>query len=159
MRIDVPPPAKPTEVSPEPAPDNVLHVNFGQQSEIDSARRLRCHHHSYKLNSRERTVTCSACDAQLDAFEVLLDYARAERNWRNWDTERLKQMAQLDELKAEERKIKARTRAASRKEADAAVAHERARSEKERFEIIQAARDIGELVRRIERTATRRRTV
>lgn len=136
----------------------MLRPNFGQQSDIEERDR-HCRHHSYKLDSTTRTVRCGVCQSQLDAFQVLLDYARDERSWRHWDQERSRQMTQLEELKAEERKVKARLRNASRKEADEAVAHERARSEKERFEIIQAARDMGELARRIERTATRRRTV
>jgi hypothetical protein len=147
------------EASPAP-PDNVVRLAFGQQSEIAPTKtgKGKCYHRgAFTLDSEERTVQCH-CGATLDAFTLLLAYANRERDWRDYDLQVREAQQRLDELKDEERKVKARTKAASKKDADAAVAAERARSEQERFQIIQAARDIAASCRRIERITTRRRT-
>lgn len=158
MNLVTPPPEKPEEQAPEATHDNVRHVAFGQQSAVTD-RIYQCRHHSYKLDREQRTASCGACGAGLDLFQILLDYAHGERLWRHWDSERRRKADELAELKAEERKTKARLKNASRKEADAAVAAERVRTERERTEISDAARDITQLCRRIERLAQRRRTL
>lgn len=148
------------ESSPVP-PDNVVRLTFGQQSEIAPTKtgKGKCYHRgTFTLDEEERTVQCH-CGATLDAFTLLLAYANRERDWRYYDLEVRDAQKRLAELKTEERKVKARTKAASRKDADAAVAAERARSEQERFQIIQAARDIAASCRRIERLTTRRRKI
>ena len=147
------------ELAPAP-PDNVVRLTFGQQSEIAPTKtgKGKCYHRgTFTLDEEERRVQCH-CGATLDAFTMLLRYANGELNWRCWELEMRETAKRVEALKAEERKVKARTKAASKKDADAAVAAERARSEKERFEIIQAARDIAASCRRIERITTRRRT-
>lgn len=161
MKLVPPPSEKPDAVTPpapEPPPDNLRHVNFGQQSEVALRTYESCRHRSYKLDINDRTVNCGICGAQLDAYQVLLDYAHGERLWRHWDQERLQLMSKLDELKAEERKTKSRLKNASRKDAEVAVAEERARGERERIQMSEAVRDMAQLCRRLERLTQRRRT-
>lgn len=144
------------EATPDAGPDNVRYASFGRQSDITEQRALRCHHHSYKLDARRRVVCCGGCGAALDAFEVLLEYARKERTWRHWEGECIRKRAELGVLQQDERRAKARLKHASRKDAAAAVAEERTRSERERMQIIEAARDIIERARRVERLARSR---
>jgi hypothetical protein len=61
----------------------------------------------------------------------------------------------LEELKEEERKVKARTQSASRKEANVAVEAERARTERARLDTIEIAREVAVFARRIEALQTR----
>lgn len=142
-------------------PDNVRHVSFGRQSTIapssaaTAMARAPCRHRGYELDAERRAVQCGRCGAELDAFEVLLQYARRERSWRHWDGETVRKRAELAELVAEEKRTKARLRNASRKDARAAVEAERARSEQERQQIITHARELAEQARRIERLARR----
>ena len=131
--------------SPEPQNDTVGYSRY-------------CRHLRTVLDEKRRTVACRDCAKALDAFDVLLQYAHGERHWVSRENEAREAAERVAKLKDEERRIKARTKAASRKDAATAVAAERARSEGERFEIIQAARDIAEASRRIERITTRRRT-
>jgi len=115
-----------------------------------------CRHYQVSLDGKQRTVSCSDCGKALDAFDVLLGYARGERRWQTWDTLVREAQERVHQLKVEERKAKARLRNASRKDADAAVAAERVKTERMRIAIIESARDIKEACRRIERLAQRR---
>ncbi|HEU4582673.1 MAG TPA: hypothetical protein VFS67_30660 [Polyangiaceae bacterium] len=145
------------ELVPEPATAPVIRLDPNRQSEIK--RDNFCFHRQYLLDEDKRTVSCGTCGAPLDAFQVLHDYARRERHWRYLDREAREAEARLKELKAEERRVKARTASASRKDSAAAVAAERAQSERERIAISEDTRDIVELCRRIERRLQRRRTL
>lgn len=140
----------------EPAPDNVRYASFGQQSELADRPLTRCRHHSYKLDSKRRGVRCGSCGADLDPFEVLLEYAHKERTWRQWDAETIRKRAELATLIEEERRTKARVKHASRKDATAAVAEERVRSERARMQIAELARDIIGRAKRIDRIARTR---
>lgn len=148
---------KPEETATEAAPDNVRRVNFGQQSEVAPTKKGKgkCYHRgAFTLDEEERTVQCH-CGATLDAFTLLLAYANRERDWRYYDLEVREAQKRLAELQREERKVKARTKSASRKDANAAVAAERERTEHERIQIIVAAREIAQLGARVERLARR----
>jgi hypothetical protein len=146
----------------EPAPsDNVVRVSFGQQREQCEVKQTlvaKCFHNRYgiEIDAELRTVHCAKCQTQLDPLQVLLDYADGERSWRGWIRECDEKRRGLEQLREEERKVKARTKAASRKAAAAAVEAERERGERERITILQAARDIAASARRIERAVTRR---
>lgn len=141
------------EPIPKPPPmAPVIRLDPGKQTEIKSTGQY-CFHRRYDVDDHAHTVSCGTCGVPLDAFEILLDYARSERSWRYYENEITRAKEALEELKAEERKVKARTRNASRKEAEAAVAEERVRAEKARREITEKARDIGQLCRRIEQLA------
>jgi hypothetical protein len=135
----------------------VIRRDFGglaQIKEVGADKRLfPCRHLATVVDAVEHTVACASCEAPLDPFQVLLEYARKERHWRGWDAELNRTQQRIDELKAEERKVKARTKNAARKEAATAVADERARSERARFEIAEKARDIAQLCKSIERLA------
>jgi hypothetical protein len=144
-------------VSDDAPPDNVLRPTFGQQSELAvefaGTQRGYCRHTQYLLDTTARTVSCGGCGASLDAFQVLLDYARDERNWRTWDRECADKRKLVADLKAEETRVKSRTASASRKDATAAVAHERQATFVRRQAIAAMAQDVAELARRIVRLA------
>lgn len=116
-----------------------------------------CQHPRTELDESTRTVLCLDCGKTLDPFDVLVGYARLERRlqWSRGEERAADQ--RVAALKEEERKIKARTRAASRKDADAAVAADRARTERECIEITLKAREIAGLCGRIERLARAKR--
>jgi hypothetical protein len=111
-----------------------------------------------RINSRASAAWCDAEGAGRSSihFEVLLAYARNERTWRHWQGECIRKRAELGALQAEERRTKARLKHASRKDAAAAVAEERARGERERMQMADAARDIVTRAKRIDRLARSR---
>lgn len=137
----------------------VIRHDFGGLAQVKehgaSTSGARCRHMSTVVDEVSRTVACHTCGAPLDAITVLLEYARGERLWRGWETEMRRTQDKLAELEAEERKVKARTKAASRKDADVAVEAERARTEKMRTDITEQARDIARMCQRIEHLARR----
>jgi hypothetical protein len=132
-------------------PDNVITVAFGRETEVKERDRLHCRHHSYKLDTEDRTVNCGACGAGLDAFDTLLEYANKERRWHHWDKEQRETQARLNELKEEEKRVKARTRAASRKDAATAVAEEKRKEGLRKKAIADLAREMKKTCERIER--------
>jgi hypothetical protein len=95
--------------------------------------------------------------SQLDPFQVLLEYARKERHWQPLGSghETTQGAEAPGTLKEEERKVKARTQSASRKEANVAVEAERARTERARLDTIEIAREVAVFARRIEALQTR----
>ena len=90
-------------------------------------RRQRCRHHAYEIDALARLVRCQSCGAELDAFKVLNEYATGERTFRDYRRMTRLQSSRLEDLRAEEKRVKARTRNASRKDAGDAVAAERKR--------------------------------
>lgn len=137
----------------------VIRADFGKRADIKERTDLLrpCKHEQTLVDEVERTVECGTCGAPLNAFMVLLEYARKERHWRHWQAEVSRCHNELAKLKEEERKVKARTRSASRKDAGEAVAAERARDERERRESICDAREIAAICGRIERRILRTR--
>ncbi len=117
-----------------------------------------CGHDRALVDVALRVVTCRDCGKTLDAFDRLLEYAQGERAWQSREKECRDAAKRLHELKAEERRVKARTKSASRKDSDTAVRDEQARTEKMRLEVIQAARDVGALAKRIEQRCQRKGT-
>lgn len=95
-----------------------------------------CFHESYTVNGHQRLVTCNKCQAALDPFEIVERWAR--RVYVRDDVER--QIAELRDklaaLHADEKRTKARLRGAKKKDADIAVAKERAAWAAERARII-----------------------
>ena len=73
-----------------------------------------CRHSKLYVDAESRAVSCRGCSAHLDAFSVLLDFANKERHARHWDRERLDTQKRLHELKAEEKRVKARLRNAKK---------------------------------------------
>lgn len=129
----------------------VLRLVTGPQTSIVGSPSLRCRHHQTLLNTESRTVSCGQCGATVEAFDVLLKYARGEINWRSWDSEVHRRRREIDELKLEERRIKQRTAAASRKDAEAAVAEERRKSEERRRLIAWKSHEVARLGQEIQR--------
>lgn len=126
------------------------------QTEIGPGYRF-CRHGQVQLAMEGRAVSCVTCGKTLDAFDVLLEYAQREREWRYFEKQISEAHERLEKLKSEERKTKARLKHASRKEANAAVAAERATQERASLEIVEWVRDIRQKCASIERLALRRR--
>lgn len=72
-----------------------------------------CYHRPVEVDENKRVVTCKLCGAVLDPIEVLLRLARGEERMLA-TTEKLRAMrAQIEVLKAEEVRVKARLRRAT----------------------------------------------
>lgn len=129
--------------------DDVIRPVFGSQMTV--AHSGHCQHRQMVVDESKRTIECQSCGAVLDPFDVHMQYARRERSWRYWDRERKQAEARVEELKAEEKRIKARMANASRKDADTAVQAERERWREKRQKLAWKAKEIereaGELKR------------
>lgn len=80
-----------------------------------------CRHERVMLHEQTRTVQCRNCKEAVDPFDILLQQANGERYVESQKA-RLREMHdKLAELHAEEKRVKARTRNASRKDAKKAV--------------------------------------
>lgn len=119
---------------------DVTTLDPGKQTELK--RSGFCSHRQVVVDTSVRTVTCSTCGADLDAFTWVADYARQERTLRHWEKEQQRHAKIVADLKDEEKRIKARTRNARRKDADVAVAEER---EKWETRLGRAASDLREM--------------
>jgi transcription initiation factor TFIIIB Brf1 subunit/transcription initiation factor TFIIB len=133
--------------------DNIVRPVFGgprPETEIKGFRG-HCRHDRYEVDTEKRIITCSreGCGAVLDPFDIHVEYAMRERTYRHYRKEVSEATTKLAELKAEETRVKARTKAASRKDAGEAVAVERAKTERMRAEVAQNAADVVRLCRRI----------
>lgn len=148
----------------EPKPDNVIIVDFGyvapvtkpgddDETEITRSGAGCLHRAQMQLDTASRTVRCTRCDTQLDAFQILLQYAQRERSWRYYDREAKQLYAEIDKLREEEKRIKARTRNAARKDAEAAVQAERERWRETRRKLAWYARDLEKVARVMKRAA------
>lgn len=89
----------------------LIRADFGQRAAIQERTDLLypCQHEQPVVDEANRTVECGACGAPLDAFTVLLQYARKERHWRNWQAEVGRCHNELEKLKDEERNESAHT--------------------------------------------------
>jgi hypothetical protein len=128
-------------MSDDDAPPRVLRLVPKATTDVTASSR-HCRHVGTLLCESSRRVSCKECGALLDAFDVLMQYARRERTWRHWDAETRQARLDLQALKSEERAVKSRTANALRKDADHAVAEERRKSEKNRRAIASAAKEM-----------------
>ena len=135
----------------------LIRADFGGRASIkERTDHLRpCQHEQTIVDEVVRSVECGTCGAPLDAFQVLLEYARKERHWRHWQAEVSRCHNELAKLKEEERKVKARTKSHARKDALEAVRLEQLHTERMRLDIVQIARDVGAAAKRIEQLAHR----
>jgi hypothetical protein len=108
-----------------------------------------CMHAQIVVDEKARGLFCNLCNATLDPFEQFKRYANQEAQYRVWDRELARQRKQLSEMKDEETKIRARTRNASRKDAELAVAEERKRSKDRRDRSVWNAREMKILADKI----------
>lgn len=90
-----------------------------------------CIHASYTVNGEQRRVTCNACKAQLDPFEIILQWANRQRVRENLDDDIREKRKALEQLYGEEKRTKARLRNAKKKDAEAAVAKALAKQEED----------------------------
>ena len=115
----------------------------------------RCWQHEARVDGIGRRVWCGKCNAELDPFDVLskIAHASASRQYRADETR--KAGARLEELKAEEKRVKARLKNSMRKDADAAVEAERARSLEARRRCLWKAQEALRLVEDIKKALGR----
>lgn len=139
-------------MSDEPKLAPVLQLVPNAQTDVMGDGR-RCRHAQTLLDETSRRVSCKSCGALLEAFDVLLSYARRERTWRYWDAESRQARLDLAALKSEERCVKARTANALRKDAEHAVAEERRKTAARRQAIAGVAKEIVNLGWKIMRLA------
>jgi hypothetical protein len=135
---------------------NVIHL-FGPPPAIDGApsveRGKTCYPHSPVVDSVSRTVKCRRCEQQLDPVDVLITVSRQHEDYKRMLEETSTMRKQFAALEAEEKRVKARTKAASRKDAQAAVEEEREREGLRRQQTAEAAKEIARLSERILRLA------
>ena len=81
-----------------------------------------CLHASYTVIDEQRKILCRTCNGQLDAFDLILRLAHRQAHRENIEKEITELRKTLAALRAEEKRCKARTRNARKKDADAAVA-------------------------------------
>src|SRR5262245_54069402 len=112
---------------------NVITGAFGEHTEAELLRRQSyCAHDSgWAICEDTRRLSCQLCDADLDPIQVLLQYARREREWKFTRGRLRDQGRKLAHLVKLEKLTKARVRAMSRKDAQAAVDAERERQKNE----------------------------
>ncbi len=135
----------------------VVHL-FGPPPAVDGApekapRQGFCYPHWPSVDEVSRLVTCRRCNSQLDPVDVLLEVSHRHADWVRLAEETRTMRKELNALKDEEGRVKARTRAASRKDATAAVEDERRKSLTRRLEIAGKARDIAALCKQLHKLA------
>lgn len=140
---------KPETAEPE-EPPNVIKATFGKETRIADHGGF-CWHSSILVHERTRSVTCATCNADLDPFDRLLEYARKERNYHHYGQREKALHDRIAKLEEEERKIKARTRNAIRKDADAAVKEALEKRAEAVRSVLWKAREITRLGEQIER--------
>jgi hypothetical protein len=149
----------------------VIHL-FGPPPAVEGAPEAPwsgkgCYPHWPIVDRALRAVTCKRCDANLDPVEVLLDVASKHAEWQRLIGETSTMRAQLATLQKDEKLTRERTKSLARKDAAEAVAAERAKLERQRFEVMTRTDDIRRALQRIDqlmgkptpRQARRRRKV
>jgi len=115
----------------------------------------RCWQHHACIDGLARRLYCSKCKADLDPFEVLGRIAHAADRRQYVADETRVLTARLEELKAEEKRVKARLKSALRKDATAAVEAERARTLEARRRCVMKAKEALRLVTEIKQALGR----
>ncbi len=96
--------------------DNVIRPKFEEvHLRIRNKSIRKCMHSCVDVDDSARIVYCRECDAVLDPTQVLIEFAYGERRLQNFGATLRDMRMQIDELKKEERRIKARIRTASKK--------------------------------------------
>lgn len=121
-------------------PTGLLFHLFGPPPAVDEApsvgeRNWTCYPHAPTVDEVSRTVTCKRCKQQLDPIDVLIMVSRQHEQWTRLLEETSAMRKALEALKAEEKRVKQRTKSHGRKDAAEAVAAERAKLEQQRFDI------------------------
>lgn len=115
----------------------------------------KCTHQSVLVEEPTREVTCAQCGVVLDAFTVLLQYANRERRfeWSSQDVQRehKARRAQCEQLRAEEKRLKARVRAAKKRDPEEHETLRQTRQEHHRERTVANANEAIELLQKIVR--------
>lgn len=139
--------------------DNVLPFSLGHRPPANALKpkpycsgRL-CTHQNVLVEESTREVTCARCDVVLDAFAVLLQYASQERRF-DWASEAAQQelkvrQDRIEQLAAEEKRLKSRIRSVRKRDPDEAAAAQLASLESRRERTVANANDAMELLRKI----------
>lgn len=140
----------------------IVHL-FGPPPAVEGApseapRKGFCWPHSPIIDKVSRLVTCKRCKSQLDPVDVLLQVADQHEDYVRMLEQTKTMRADLDQLRAEEKKIKARMKSHSRKDAEAAVAAERQKMVEQFREALSHARDVMRSGKRIQELLTGKRS-
>jgi len=115
MKIDGPKPDEPNNVIPfDPGRDRPEQPWLRREYH----KREKCHHLQVVVSAEDRRCYCGECDVELDPIAVLLELAHKERNLYYSRKEVRRYEGQVQELKREERRVKARLRRAQKRLAE-----------------------------------------
>lgn len=114
-----------------------------------------CYHQHYgvMLHPATRTVTCKSCDATIEAFDVLMNYAEKQRSWRDLAGETRVVAKQIDDARKELKRVQDATKRANLKDKNTAIANERRLSLERMKRVFKDADEIATLASRIRQAA------
>lgn len=142
--------------------DNIIHL-FGEPPAVEGAPEassrygdFQCYPHWPLVDRTSRTVNCKRCKKQLDPIDVLLDVASRAEQWQRAIAETTALRNEVVALKEEEKRVKARTKSHSRKDAEAAVAAERALEQDRRIEVLVRTDEARRALRRVDQLMGKR---
>ena len=115
--------------------------------------RNRCFHRGWVVNAQKRELNCQECGSPMDPFDALADIASNYEQVKAARAEHRELLRLNGELLDEEKLVKARTKAASRKDAAVAVAANNAKWEERMYRTNGNASLIVELAQKIQRAA------
>jgi len=99
--------------------NNILTPDFGAgRVEIKRSSFGDCRHTRVIVDPKLRRVTCRDCDEVLDPIEVIIQTANKERQYQYRREAVLELTRKIDELKKEEKRVKARLTRAKKKVGD-----------------------------------------
>lgn len=145
------------------APGAVIVHLFGPPPAVEGApeKKVRpgqfCWPHWPLIDKVSRLVTCKRCKSPLDPVDVLLEVAERHDEYVRMMDQTRTLRRELEQLHAEEKKVKARTRSHSRKDALAAVAAEREKMSEQLGRAVFHAREVARLGRLLEELVTGKR--
>lgn len=134
--------------------DNVIRL-FGPTPDPDGTpgvqqRTQFCYRHAPLLDKVSRTIQCDRCKQSLDAFDCLLQVAQDHDHWQRLLAESRTMRRELETLKAEEKRVKARTKSHRNKDAMAAVADERRKHVRRHAEMACRVDDVQRALKRLQ---------
>lgn len=94
-------------------PDNVIPLHPERPPlDVKRSKPTGCYHRQVLVHEEPREVRCQSCNALLDPFDVIMEYAERERRFHFASEYRQKKQRELEQrieaLKREERNTKAR---------------------------------------------------
>jgi hypothetical protein len=113
----------------------------------------KCWNHAPMVDAVNRTVTCKKCGAGLDPIDVLAKIAHANANADYQRNERRQLAEQVEQLKAEEKRVRARTKSHRNKDARGAVADEKRKQLARCLELKERTEEARRALERIDKLA------